>query len=243
MGKSVASAHTSDAPKIAGERPAAPAKRRMSAEHREDLIIREATAYFAENGLSAGTIELAKRIGITQPLLYKYFPTKEALIDSVYERLFQKNWNLRWEELLDDASVPVRDRLKIFYREYAGSVLTYEHVRLFLFSGLSNNVYNARYYAILSDRILSRIALALRREYSDPRNRGPVTAEELELVQSLHAAVYHVAFRRWVHSELLNPDLETIVASKIDICLDGAERAFRWLRPMSRPRKAARQSA
>lgn len=215
-------------------------KRRMSAEDREEQIVRIATSYFADNGLSAGTIDLARRIGITQPLLYQYFPTKEALIDRVYERLFPKNWDDRWEKLLDDDSIPVRDRLKTFYTEYAGQVLTYDHVRLFLFSGLSNNVYNARFYSILTERLLTRIAKALRRAFGDDRNRGPVNDEELELVQSLHAAVYHVMFRRWVHSEPLKADLADIISGKVDICLDGAERAFRWIRqPRTRARKPA----
>ena len=65
----------------------------MRAEDREEIILREATIYFAENGLSAGTIELARRIGITQPLLYKYFPTKDALFEKVYERLLPQSWN------------------------------------------------------------------------------------------------------------------------------------------------------
>lgn len=204
-------------------------RQRMSAEAREEFILRIATTYFAENGLGGGTIELARRAGITQPLLYKYFATKEALIDRVYERLFPKNWNPDWETLLEDRSLPVRDRLKKFYREYSQTVLTYEHVRLFLFSGLSSGIYNSRYYGILSERILKRIVLALRHEYGDPRSSSPVSEDELELVQSLHAAVYHVAFRKWVHSENLHFDLDEIIGKKVDFCLDGAERAFRWL--------------
>lgn len=105
-------------------------RRRMAPEDREELILREATEYFAENGLNAGTIELAQRIGITQPLLYKYFPTNEALIERVYQRLIPQSWDPRWELLLEDEQVPLRQRLHEFYLEYATSVLTYVHVRL-----------------------------------------------------------------------------------------------------------------
>jgi AcrR family transcriptional regulator len=193
----------------------------MNAEDREEIILREATAYFAEKGLSAGTIELARRIGITQPLLYKYFPTKEALFERVYERLMPQSWNPSWLLLLDDETIPLRQRLKDFYCDYAASVLTYEHVRLFLFSGLTHNDFNARYYSVLTKRIFDRMARALRREYGDARANHAVTRAELEQVQSLHASVYHLAFRRWVHAEPLTEDLSALVGRKVDTFLDG----------------------
>ena len=201
----------------------------MTAKDREDSILRGATAYFAENGLNAGTIELARRLGIAQALLYRYFPTKEALIERVFEGMAQ-HWKPGWEALLEDTSIPARERLKLFYVDYAASVLSYEHVRLFLFSGLTKNSYNARYYELIADRILRRVAMALRIEYGRGR-RGPVTPEELELAQSLHAAVYHVAFRRWVHGEPLPGDLTELISRKIDVFLDGA--AFSMHRPQS----------
>jgi AcrR family transcriptional regulator len=193
----------------------------MSAEDREEIILREATSYFAENGLSAGTIELARRIGITQPLLYKYFPTKEALFERVYERLMPQTWNPAWLLLLDDDTLPLRQRLQEFYCDYTETVLTYEHVRLFLFSGLTHNDFNARYYSLLTKRIFERIARALRREYGTGKASQAVTRAELEQVQSLHAAIYHLAFRRWVHAEKLSDDLRSLVNRKVDIFLDG----------------------
>ena len=45
-------------------------------EARERQIVEGAVAYFAEVGLDGQTRELARRLGITQPLLFRYFPTK-----------------------------------------------------------------------------------------------------------------------------------------------------------------------
>ncbi len=220
--------------------PARRPRRRMAAEDREEAILREATVYFAEHGLSAGTTELARRIGITQPLLYKYFDTKDALIERIYERLIPKNWNPSWELLIDQDDLPLRERLKRFYVEYATTVLTYEHVRLFLFSGLSRNNFNARYYGVLSQRILERIARALRREYCPSTRSRKVTKAELELAQSLHAAIYHLAFRRWVHGEPLGDELVSLVGRKVDFYLDGAAKT---LSPAPRARARAPQPA
>jgi AcrR family transcriptional regulator len=204
----------------------APAKprQRMQPEDRERLIIQEAIRYFAEFGLNGGTLELARRMGITQPLLYKYFPTKEAMIERVFEELFPGHWDPRWEDLLDDETIPVAERLKRFYRDYAKLVLTYEHVRLFLWSGLGRFSYNTRYYNILTQRIFVRIARALRAEAAAAGARKPakrIDELELERVQSLHAAVYHIAFRRWIHGQPMHCDIDALIDLKVDVFLDG----------------------
>jgi AcrR family transcriptional regulator len=209
----------------------------MNAEDREELILRAATAYFAEQGLGAGTIELARRIGITQPLLYKYFPTKDALIERVYDRLIPKNWNPNWELVLIDQSTPVRQRLKTFYVDYVENVLTYEHVRLFLFSGLNRSEYNARYYAVLSKRIFEVIARAMRQEFGIVKKSRSVAKQELEIVQSLHAVIYHLAYRRFVHGESID-NLPELVERKVDFYLDGACDHFRKLADPPEAKKA-----
>ncbi|MEP4193996.1 MAG: helix-turn-helix domain-containing protein, partial [Sneathiella sp.] len=60
-------------------------RKRMSPGSRETLIVEEAITFFAEHGLEGKTRDLAKRLGITQPLLYRYFPSKEKLIERVYQ--------------------------------------------------------------------------------------------------------------------------------------------------------------
>jgi AcrR family transcriptional regulator len=217
----------------------------MQPEDRERMIIQEATRYFAECGLNGGTLELARRMGITQPLLYKYFPTKEAMIERVFEELFPGHWDPRWEDLLDDEGVPLAERLKRFYRDYAKLVLTYEHVRLFLWSGLGRFSYNTRYYAILTQRIFTRIARALRADAAKAGARkpsGPISEMEQERVQSLHAAVYHIAFRRWIHGQPQHADIDALIDLKVDVFLDGV-RATAAAATAAAPRKPARKKA
>jgi AcrR family transcriptional regulator len=223
-----------------GSTPAVCRRRRMLAVDREELILVEATRYFAEHGLSAGTIELARRIGITQPLLYRYFPTKEALLKKVYERLFPQNWDPTIVALLDDRRIPLRDRLKSFYRRFAEQVLTYEHVRLFLFSGLTNSSFNAEYYTVVTERIFTRVVAALRSECFGKKTKRAITPEEMELVQSLHGAIYHVAYRRWLHGPSLGYDLGALIGRKVDFYLDGALQTMTTLKPKEPVRRARR---
>ena len=78
---------------MASSRPAdsggrVPTGRRLTPEARERQIVEGAVAYFAEVGLDGHTRELARRLGITQPLLFRYFPTKAALIERIYEEVY-----------------------------------------------------------------------------------------------------------------------------------------------------------
>src|SRR5437899_13010531 len=53
---------------------------RMSAEDRRDQVIRAAVAEFAIRGLEGtSTSDIAKRVGVSQPYLFRLFPTKRDL--------------------------------------------------------------------------------------------------------------------------------------------------------------------
>ena len=101
-------------------------RRRLAPEDREHQIVQAAIAFFARRGFDAGTRELAQELGVTQPLLYRYFPTKEALVDRVYDEVFVSRWNPEWEEWLADRSAPLADRLKRYFKDYARFVLRSE---------------------------------------------------------------------------------------------------------------------
>ena len=93
-------------------------KKRMDKDEREAHIIEEAVCFFAEHGFEGKTRDLAKRIGITQPLLYRYFPSKEHLIERVYDEVYVQRWNPKWEKLIRDRSRPIDERLCVFYKEH-----------------------------------------------------------------------------------------------------------------------------
>jgi AcrR family transcriptional regulator len=55
-------------------------KQRMAAEERKEAIVRAALPLFARKGFAATTTkDLAKAAGVSEPLLYRHFPSKEAL--------------------------------------------------------------------------------------------------------------------------------------------------------------------
>ncbi|MEQ1659402.1 MAG: TetR/AcrR family transcriptional regulator, partial [Hylemonella sp.] len=114
----------------------APRKTRLSGPEREQQIVRGAVEFFSEVGMGGDTRELARRLGVTQSLIYKYFPNKDALIDRVYQEVYLGRWNPFWESVIRDRSIPLEERLVSLYIEYSKVALTRDWVRIFMFSGL-----------------------------------------------------------------------------------------------------------
>ena len=63
-------------------------QRRLSPDERRKEFVAKATEFFAEEGFAGGTRDLARRLGVTQPLLYRYFPSKDDLIKEVYRTVY-----------------------------------------------------------------------------------------------------------------------------------------------------------
>ena len=64
---------------------------RMPAEQRRELVLGEAMAAFAGRGYAGtSTEEVARRAGISQPYLFRLFPTKKALFLALVERCFRR---------------------------------------------------------------------------------------------------------------------------------------------------------
>jgi AcrR family transcriptional regulator len=64
---------------------------RMSAEERREAVLEAALAEFAIRGLAGtSTEDVARRAGISQPYLFRLFPTKKALFLALVERCYQR---------------------------------------------------------------------------------------------------------------------------------------------------------
>lgn len=218
-------------------------RKRLPPGQRERLIAKEAVSFFAEHGFEGQTRELARRIGITQPLLYRYFPSKEALIERVYQEVFVGRWNPQWEEWLDDRSRPLEERLKRFYQDYGRMILTYEWVRLFVFAGLRGLDLNARYLKMLRDRVFSHVVAEIRFVNGLPSlDEVPMQETEVELVWGLHASLFYIGTRRWIYGLAVPEDLDAVIATKVSAFLVGAPAAMteslKAVRPPAKPAAA-----
>ena len=63
----------------------------MSAVERRELVLEAAVTEFAARGLAGtSTEDVARRAGISQPYLFRLFPTKKALFLALVERCFRR---------------------------------------------------------------------------------------------------------------------------------------------------------
>ena len=66
-------------------------KQRMPAAERRELVLDAAVAEFAVHGLAGtSTEDVARQAGISQPYLFRLFPTKKALFLALVDRCFQR---------------------------------------------------------------------------------------------------------------------------------------------------------
>lgn len=202
---------------------AKPRRRRLQPDDREQLILDEAIKFFADVGFEGRTRDLSKRIGVTQPLLYRYFPNKESLIERVYEQVYLGRLKPEWTTRLTDRSVPLRDRLIAFYTDYQGAVSNYEWVRIFMFSGLRGVGINQRYLSLIESSVLTPIYRELREFAGLPTNDDqPVPEQDMELIWSLHGQFFYRAVRKHIYSQRVPADLNRILEYEIDSFLNNA---------------------
>lgn len=197
--------------------------KRLTGPEREKHIAQEAVKYFAEVGFVGDTRELAQRLGVTQSLLYKYFPSKEALINRVYEEVYLGRWNPFWESVVKDRTIPLQDRLTRHYIEYSKAALTRDWVRIFMFSGLRGEDINRKYLQILRERILEPIAIELRHEFGLPSvEQVPLKTSEIELVWSINARLFYFGQRKWIFDVPIEDDLSDLIGITIEHFMAGA---------------------
>ena len=201
-------------------------KSRLSPAERERQIIDGAIAYFSEAGISGQTRELSKRLGITQPLLYRYFPSKQALLDRVYSTVFEGRWNPAWASLIRDRSIPLRDRLIEFYRQYSEATYRPDWLRIYLHAGLSDPAFNQRYIQLIQRELLPVYAREVRHYCGLESADLPVSNEEIEFVWSLHGGMFYYAVRQHIYQlQMQVPFMEKVVPA-VDNFLAGARTTY-----------------
>ncbi|MFG3228412.1 TetR/AcrR family transcriptional regulator [Kitasatospora sp. NPDC048194] len=68
---------------------------RMSAEERRESVVRAAVIEFARNGYRGTSTEaIARRVGVSQPYLFRLFPGKQAIFTAAAERCIEETWRV-----------------------------------------------------------------------------------------------------------------------------------------------------
>src|ERR1700676_2156977 len=219
-------------------------RRRLDPEDREGGIVGGAVPFFAEVGFDGGLRDLAKRLGITHQNLFRYFPTKEALIERVYKEVYLNRWQPEWEAVLHDSSQPLENRLIRFYESYLPAIFRYDWVRIFVFAGLKGVGISQRYLNLIQKKVVEPLAIELRRFAGLTVDaKVALSTAELEIAWSLHGEFFYLAIRRWVYDMKTPDDLGPVIRASVVSFLEGAPAALRNLKTAdsigeARPKRA-----
>jgi AcrR family transcriptional regulator len=210
--------------KAPSKRACAKQKRLSPADRRKEFVAK-ATEFFSEEGFGGGTRDLARRLGVTQPLLYRYFPSKDDLIKEVYRTVYLEPLDTGWEKLLADRSRPIRGRLQEFYHAYTSVIFNRKWLRIYLYSGLKGLDINRWYVGVVRDKILSLIIRECRHEAGLPVQSKP-TAQELEMAWVFHSGIFYYGVRKYIYESPVLEDKEQMISDALDAFLVGFERLF-----------------
>jgi AcrR family transcriptional regulator len=198
--------------------------RRLSPKDRETLIVAGAVRYFAEFGFSGDTRSLAQHLGVGQPLLFKYFPTKEALIERVYQEVFVGRWNPYWETIIHNREKPLGDRLSDLYKAYARAVLDYQWIRLFMFAGLKDSGVNTRWLRFISEHMVKPVCAEVRHSLGLPDfSAVPVTDMEQELVLGISSRIVSFGLRKFIYGTPVPDNVDPFIDAEVQIFVEGSK--------------------
>lgn len=185
-------------------------RRRLQPEERRRLIIEGAVRFFADVGLDGTTRDLAKRLGITQSLLFNYFANKAELLEAVYAHVYLDRLSDDWPRRLTDRTVPLRDRILNFYSEYSALIFEYEWMRIFMFSGLAGTELNRRYLKHMGTVILKPLLDEIHAEAPAP------VAPEMEDIWNLHGGIVYIGIRRHIYDVPTPDDASRSIERAVD---------------------------
>ena len=212
--------------------------RRKSAEQRAHDIVEAAADHFAEVGFGGSTREIARRVGVTQPLLYRYFPDKNALVEAVYRAVYLESWDETWDSRLKDRAVPVRARFERFYRDYIAANFNPRWLRISYFSGLRDAQINQWYNHPVEELILKQLVREHRFELGFP-DEAYVSPDELEPAWQMHGGLLHYGWRRHVADLPATANADRVISAALDMYFAVAEGFYARAEAIDDPDAAA----
>lgn len=196
-----------------------PGSARLPHAERRAQILATASDFFAENGLTGQTRRLADACGISQRLLYRFFPTKEDLVAEVYRQEILGAFKGNWFVDLQDRNRPVEQRFRDFYEDYLQTTLTQKWLRLFLYASLSDGSMAPDYIASIVTQLLEVLMqeAAFELGVTLPEDKDVVR----EMAWTLHGSMSHFAIRRHIYKASRTVPEDRIVAMHVRMFLAG----------------------
>jgi len=180
----------------------------------------KAAEFFSRYGFDASTRDFAKFIGLSQPIIYRYFRTKQALIREVCSVVYLGIWDERWDEILLDGRVPLRERLIEFYNQYTDVIMNPQWLRLYLLAGLREVEINKLYISLVEAKIIRRIIIESWKEHGLGRP-DLIPDADMEIAWTLQGGLFYFGVRKLIYRVPVHTEKRDMIAHAVDLFLTG----------------------
>jgi AcrR family transcriptional regulator len=200
-------------PRIAGSGATRRSRQRLKAAERRDIILQAALQLFSERGFAASsTRELASRAGITEPVIYHYFASKEEVLAGVLDHFSFLPHLREFAEV--EAPATLQERLLEFARNWHVFIRGRRPMLAVLLSEMSREPEMARRFRDVFHQALA----LLTRGASQVAAAKDVAPERLESAMRLFLSslMWHLVVEERLGAEE-DPLWEEHLASSVDL--------------------------
>lgn len=150
-----------------------PVRRRLTPEARREQLLDCALTVFAERGLGrAGHASIAEAAGVSVPTVFHYFPTREALVDAVLERVEGFFLVLAEDVYAEDGPMP--ERLVAHGQAFLEAARTHPaYIRVWLDWSTAIREHVWPRYLAFQERLVELVSTAI----DEGRTRGEIPAQ------------------------------------------------------------------
>jgi AcrR family transcriptional regulator len=206
--------------------PPAPAepRRRLTADARREVIERAATEVFAERGYRSASIdEIAKRSGVSAPVVYDHFRSKQDLHRRLLERHFAELREI-WTEYTAQGDPPEL-RMARALDAWFGYVQTHPYAWRMLFQDTSGDPGVRQIHREVAAQSRAALLPLLAREPGVHEVAGSAEQEALDMVWEIMRAVLQGLALWWYEHQHVPRD--QVVATAMNALWIGFDRARR----------------
>ncbi len=197
-------------------------RKRLTAKARREVIERAATELFAERGYAAASmVEIARRSGVSVPVLYDHFPSKLELHRCLLERHFAELREI-WQRTAAEDIGP-EQRLPRALDAWFGYVQTHPYAWRMLFRDSTGDPEVQAIHAEVSAQSRAALLPLLAREPGAETIAGARNPESVDMVwEILRGVLQGLAFWWYEHQHVPR---EQVVATAMNALWIGFERA------------------
>ena len=201
-----------------------PRRRRLAPDQRREQILAAAIETMTDRGLAFNTRELSEKLGISHPLLFRYFKSKEEIVDAVVQTVFLGRFSPEMRTAVLAPSADIIGKWTAFYRAYSPKIFDRTWIRIFVTSALQEEVISRRYFDLVIIPLMNEMADDTERFcFGDRLPVGDaMRTTTLELAWMTHSSLFYSGMRRWIYNLDVPEEMAAIMEQRIKVHFEGA---------------------